>query len=79
MARYYFHSYNDVRAIDEEGADHGDLAEVRAYATASVRDMMSDDVKRGVLNLGSRIEVEDEHGTVVLVLYYRDAIELLNA
>jgi hypothetical protein len=78
MKRYRFHAFSHVHAIDQEGSDHRDLAGVRAYAVACARDMMREDLRLGVLDLGHRIEAQDQHGAVVYVLYYRDAITIMN-
>lgn len=79
MTRYHFHAFNYVHAIDGEGSEHPDLAAVQAYALTCARDMMSEDLRDGVLDLGHRIEVEDTNSNIVHVLYYRDAVRILNA
>ena len=77
MPRFLFHAYNEVEAIDEEGADLPDLDAARAHAIKCARDMMAEDVKSGFIDLNHRIEVEDESGRVVAVVFYRDAFELI--
>ena len=48
-------------AEDEEGTDHPRLDAARANAIRGLRDIMAREMERGELNLGSFIEIEDEH------------------
>jgi hypothetical protein len=73
MPRFYFHVYNDIVAIDEEGLELPDLEAARAQALESARELVCEGIHKGQLNLDHRIEVEDEDHKPVLILTYRDA------
>jgi len=73
MPRFYFHVYNDVVAIDEEGLELPDLEAAREQAMDSARELVCESIHKGHLNLDHRIEVEDDTHENVLTLTYRDA------
>lgn len=73
MPRFYFHVYNDVIAIDEEGLELPDVEAAREQATESARELVCEGIHKGHLNLDHRIEVEDEGHERVLTVSYRDA------
>ena len=76
MPRYYFHVFNDVVAIDEEGIELPDLDAAREQAMDSARELVCESIHKGHLNLDHRIEVEDEQRNKVLSISYRDAFTL---
>ena len=73
MPLFYFHVYNDIVAIDEEGLELPDLAAAREQAMESARELVCDGIHKGQLNLDHRIEVEDDQHRNVLTITYRDA------
>ncbi|HEX5183406.1 MAG TPA: hypothetical protein VFW19_09680 [Allosphingosinicella sp.] len=73
MPRFYFHVYNDIVAIDEEGLELPDIEAARMQAMESARELVCEGIHKGHLNLDHRIEVEDEDHKPVLTLTYRDA------
>jgi len=73
MPRYFFHVFNDVVAIDEEGIELPDLDAAREQALDSARELVCESIHKGHLNLDHRIEVEDDAGNKLLILSYRDA------
>ena len=76
MPRFFFHVYDDIVALDDEGVDLPDAETARAAALSGARGMICDQVKKGLLNLSHRIEVEDEAGERVLVLPFGAAVEI---
>jgi hypothetical protein len=74
MARYYFHLFNDVTSIDQEGAELRDLPQAMERATTLARDMAAQSVQEGRLTLHHRIDVSDEGGTTVGTVHFRDAV-----
>lgn len=62
---------------DLEGAEVADLEAARALAIAGARSILAEELSRGVLDLRGGIEVASEHGQVVFVLPFREAIEIL--
>ena len=77
MARYHFHLHECGTVIpDEEGLEKPDMDGVREEALLSARELMSNEMMRGKLCLGCHIEVQDEAGEVVLILPFKDAVEV---
>lgn len=76
MPLFFFHIFDDLDLIDEEGIDMTDAAAARVAAVAGARGMMSEQVKTGHLSLHHRIEVVDEGGGAVLTLPFADAVEI---
>jgi hypothetical protein len=76
MPRFYFNLYDDVIVIDDEGRELSDLSAARAAAIQAARDLMCDQVRTGRLNLGHRIEVEDEDRRPVLTLPFSAVLEI---
>ncbi len=74
MPRYYFHVYDDVEALDDEGLDRADAEAAVAGAVNAARELAAEEVRRGKLNLGHRIEVEDESGSVIAAVMFRDCV-----
>jgi hypothetical protein len=73
MPIFFFHVFNDVVAMDEEGLELPDLDAAREHALESARELVCDSVQRGYLNLEHRIEIENEKRECLLVLTFRDA------
>lgn len=73
MPRFYFHVYNDVIAIDEEGLELPNFEAAREQAMESARELVCESIHKGHLNLDHRIEVENADHENVLILTYRDA------
>jgi hypothetical protein len=66
MPRFYFHVQNSHDFVrDEEGIDLADEAAARAMAMDSIRSMIAEEVRKGVIDLDGFIEVLD-HGAVQL-------------
>jgi uncharacterized protein DUF6894 len=78
MTRYYLNLINGIGFVaDPEGEEFVDLAAARERAAASVRSILSDELKSaGLVNLNGRIEVADQHGSIVLTVPFREAVEL---
>ena len=76
MPLFFFHIFDDLEFIDEEGIDMADATAARAAALAGARGMMSEQVKNGRLSLHHRIEVEDEGGGAILTLPFSDAVTI---
>jgi hypothetical protein len=62
VPHYYFHLFDDLDVLDEEGLDLADDGAARIHAVEEARTMACHAVQNGHLNLGHRIEIEDEKG-----------------
>jgi hypothetical protein len=76
VPHYFFHLYNDVVVLDEEGRALPDLAAARANAIREAREMMLDAVAEGRINLSHRIDIADEAGTVVGSVTFGEAVRV---
>jgi hypothetical protein len=74
MPRYFFHLYNDVDTMDEEGRTFPDLAAAHANAVKEAREMMLETVAEGRINFSHRIDIEDGTGAVVGTVTFGEAV-----
>ena len=76
MSKYRFHYQDGVDLhADLDGSEFETIAEARAEAIRTARNIMSQEVQRGRLDLTATISVEDDEGAVTTVLF-SDAIEI---
>ena len=77
VSRYFLHLRDGTNEIlDPEGLEFLDLDALRAGVLKNVRDVMSGDIRLGVIDFRYRVEAEDEAGTVVHTLHFKDAAEI---
>lgn len=76
VQRYFFHLYDDMTVIDEEGAELSGMEAARKKALADAREMACAEVLEGHLDLRHRIEVADESGEVLFTVQYRDTVDV---
>jgi hypothetical protein len=76
MPLFYFHLFNDVVVIDDEGVELPDAAAAREQAMESARELVCESIHKGWLNLDHRIEVEDAAHNRLMTVSYRDAFTL---
>jgi hypothetical protein len=76
MGRFYFHICNGQGYLeDEEGQECADAEAARRVALASARDIMMSELRDGILNLSSFIEVQEEGGAAFTVPF-TDAVKI---
>jgi hypothetical protein len=77
MPHYYFHVKEGAGLLsDPEGSHLPDLAAARREAIEGARQLISAAVLTGEpLGLGREMQVEDEDGTTLLTLRFRDVID----
>jgi hypothetical protein len=76
VQRFYFHLYDDVISMDEEGTELPSLQAARERAIENARALACAEVLEGNLNLKHRIDIADEDGDVVATVHFRDVVEL---
>jgi hypothetical protein len=76
MVRYYFHLFNDVNALDQEGQVLPDEAAAMRIAASSARELAAQSVSEGHLDLSHRIEVEAENGQKVGAVSFGDVVKV---
>ena len=76
VPRYFFHLYDDIAVMDEEGVDLPDDHAARAIALQNAREMACAEVEEGRLVLEHRIDLVDESGRQVGAINFRTAVGL---
>ena len=77
MTRYHFNIHNGVGLVpDEEGLELTDLSAARSQAIDGIRSVISDEARRGFVDLSGAIEIADDEGNVLEVVGYDEAITL---
>ena len=79
MPRFFFHIRDGESIDDPDGMYLPDARTARLEAVRSARDIMAEDVRRGVLHLASCIEVTDEQGEPVFVVPFAEAVQIQHA
>ena len=74
MPRFFFHVYDDVVALDEDGVELVNVDMAQAMAVRAARALAADQVAKGLLTLHHRIEVTDEAGAHVATVAFSDAV-----
>lgn len=78
MARYSMHLRDGTEQIlDPEGLEFATIEAVRKAVLVSARDLMTGDIREGVIDLRFRIDVEDEGGDIVYTLPFKHAVNII--
>lgn len=76
MARFFFHIYNGHgETHDDEGVEI-DQAAAPDMAVASIRSIVADEARDGLIDLTGRIDVADQHGDVIFTTQFQEAFTL---
>lgn len=77
MPRFFFDVFNGHGDTpDEVGSDLENQTAALRLALDSVRSMVAEDARRGLIDLNGRIEVKDTAANVLLTVNFADAFEL---
>lgn len=77
MPRFFFFVYNGHGEIpDDVGSDLENQSSARRLAIDSVRSMIAEDARRGVIDLNGRIEVKDAAENVLVTVDFAEAFDL---
>jgi hypothetical protein len=78
MSRYFLHLRDGTeQLLDPEGQEFASLDAMRKFVLFSARDLLTGDVRSGILDLRFRIDAEDEHGTIVYSLPFKHALNVI--
>ena len=78
MARYFMHLRDGTeQLLDPEGLEYPSLDAVRKATLITARDLMTGDIRDGVLDFRFRIDVEDEAGEVIYSLSFKHAVNII--
>jgi hypothetical protein len=78
MARYFLNLRDGTEELlDPDGVEHASLDSLRKAVLSTVRDLMSGDMKDGVIDFRFRIDAEDSNGAVVYSLPFKHAVNII--
>ena len=78
MARYFMHLRDGTEQIlDPEGLEFPNIEAMRKAVLVSARDLMTGDIREGVMDLRFRIDVEDEAGEIIYTLPFKHAVNII--
>jgi hypothetical protein len=63
--------------LDPEGLEFASVDAVRKATLVAARDLMTGDIREGVLDFRFRIDVEDEAGDIIYSLPFKHAINII--
>lgn len=73
MPRYYLNLYNDEVVRDETGEDFADAGAARESGVRGIAELIAEHIVAGKpVDLGDRIEIEDEQRKLVTVITYAE-------
>lgn len=76
MPIFFFHLFDDMVSMDEEGKDLPSLEAAHEVAVSNVRDMACAEVLKGSLHLDHRIDVTDRSGEVIDTVCFADVVQV---
>jgi hypothetical protein len=77
-ARYYMQLRDGTEhLLDPEGIEYADIDALKKKVLVAVRELISEDVKGGVIDLRFRIDAEDRDGVIVYTLDFADAVNIV--
>lgn len=76
MTRFFFHVHDEIVAIDEEGSELPGLEAAIAQARAGAIELMCEQLRKGALNLGHAIVIEDELGATIVTLRFGELVTI---
>jgi hypothetical protein len=77
MPRYFLH-LRDGRdeILDPEGCEYATREQLEAAVLMGARELIAADVREGEVNLGQRIDAEDDKGQIVHSLSFTAAVKI---
>jgi hypothetical protein len=77
VQRYFIHLWNGIGFVeDEEGQELPDREAAIQSALDSVRSIVSEDARQGLIDLNGRVSIADQQGQTVAELVFREAFDL---
>lgn len=79
MPQFYFHTSNSHGvAKDTEGQSLPDVNAARREAVRGIREILSEEIKDGQINVRGRIDVADEDGKTVLTVGFQETFTVVH-
>lgn len=78
MTRYFMHLRDGTEQIlDPEGLEFPTVEALRKAVLVAARDLMTGDIREGVIDLRFRIDVETESGEMIYTLPFKHAVNII--
>ena len=78
MTRYYLHLRDSVdELLDPDGQEFADLEALKSAVMVSARDLITGDVRNGIIDFRYRIDAEDGTGESVYSLPFKHAVSII--
>ena len=78
MPKYFMNLRDGTEELlDPEGTEYASLDALRTAVLATVRDLMSGDMVKGLIDFRFRIDAEDADGVIVYTLPFRHAVNII--
>jgi hypothetical protein len=78
VARYFMHLRDGTeQLLDPEGLEYASVDAVRKAVLIAARDLMTGDIREGVIDFRFRIDVEDEAGEIIYSLPFKHAVNII--
>ena len=78
MPLFFLHLRNHVdEVLDPEGVEYRDFEALKRAVIVASRDVMSGDIRNGIIDLRYRIDAEDEGGKTVYTLPFSAAVQII--
>jgi len=78
VARYFMHLRDGTEQIlDPEGLEFASVEALRKAVLIAARDLMTGDIREGVLDFRFRIDAEDESGVIIYSLPFKHAVNVI--
>jgi len=78
VARYFMHLRDGTEQIlDPEGLEFASVEALRRAVLVAARDLMTGDIREGVLDFRFRIDAEDEAGVIIYSLPFKHAVNVI--
>jgi hypothetical protein len=78
MSRYFMNLRDGTEELlDPEGVEYATLDEMRQAVLKTARDLMSGDMKRGVIDFRFRIDAEDADGKLIYSMPFKHAVSII--
>jgi hypothetical protein len=77
MPRYYMHICNENGFTeDDEGLKLPNLSAAREKAVEGLKDVLAHELRKGDLDLGSFIEIEDQQRHLLMTIHLSDVVRV---
>jgi hypothetical protein len=78
MALFFLHLHNGLGFLpDEEGRELPDLEAARREAVRSIRSLLAEEITRGRIDLGGRVEIAGADGEILAQVPFAEALEIV--